>query len=392
MTTLTITAGVPPKDRLEQIGLWSLIGIVAAMQLSIAAAQILLTVAVFAWLFSHITRHERLEAPKFFWPLLAYAGLTLASAGFSLDPAVSFIDCKQLVLLMLVPLTYDLARGARANSVLSIILTIGAASAFVGIVQYAVLNFDGLGRRPQGTLSHWMTYSGTLMLVICAATARLLYGSSGRLWAAFVLPALVVALSLTLTRGAWVGVAVGVSLLFLSKDFRLLAVIPIVVVGAIVLAPDTLLERGKSIFDPKDLTSRDRIAMLQAGAAIVKDYPLMGVGPSQIERIYPRYRVPDAVKPTNPHLHNVPMQIAAERGLLALGAWIWFVITVFIGLFRLVRKARNKSLAAAALGAMAAMLAAGLTEYNFGDSEFLMLLLVIITLPFAANRDGGLPS
>ena len=33
-----------------------------------------------------------------------------------------------------------------------------------------------------------------------------------------------------------------------------------------------------------------------------------------------------------------------------------------------------------------------MTEYNFGDSEFLMLLLVIITLPFAANRDGGLPS
>ena len=43
-------------------------------------------------------------------------------------------------------------------------------------------------------------------------------------------------------------------------------------------------------------------------------------------------------------------------------------------------------------GGVAAMLAAGLTEYNFGDSEFLMLLLVIITLPFAANRDGGLPS
>ncbi len=154
------------------------------------------------------------------------------SAGFSLDPEVSFTDCKQLVLLMLVPITYDLARGARANSVLSIVLTIGAASAFVGIVQYAVLNFDGLGRRPQGTLSHWMTYSGTLMLVICAATARLLYGSSGRLWAAFVMPALLVALSLTLTRGAWVGVAVGVTLLLFSKDFRLLALIPIVVVGA----------------------------------------------------------------------------------------------------------------------------------------------------------------
>jgi O-antigen ligase len=392
MTTLTWTAGVPPRDRLEQIGLWSLVGIVAAMQLSIAAAQILLTIAVVAWLASHISRGERLEAPPFFWPLVAYAALTLISAGFSIDPEESFTDSKQLVLLLLVPLTYDLARGARANAVLSIVLTIGAASAFVGVVQYAVLNFDGLGRRPSGTLSHWMTYSGTLMLVICAATARLLYGTSGRLWAAFVMPALLVALSLTLTRGAWVGVAVGVAVLLLSKDFRLLAVIPVVAVMAIVLAPQAIIERGKSILDPTDLTARDRVAMLQAGVSMVKDYPLTGVGPDQIERVYPSYRVADAVKPTNPHLHNVPMQIAAERGLPALAVWIWFVIAVITGLFRLLRTSRNKSLAAAALGGVAAMLAAGLTEYNFGDSEFLMLLLVIITLPFAANRDGGLPT
>lgn len=392
MTTLSLTAGVPPRDRLEEIGLWSLIGIVAAMQLSIAAAQILLALAALTWLVSHVARGERLHAPAFFWPLLAYAGLTLLSAGFSGDPRVSFTDCKQLVLLMLVPLTYDLARGARANSVLSIVLTIGAASAFVGIVQYAVLNFDGLGRRPQGTLSHWMTYSGTLMLVICGATARLLYGQSGRLWAAFVLPALLVALSLTLTRGAWVGVAMGLAVLLLTKDFRLLALIPIVLVTGVLLAPPEMISRFNSIFDPKDLTSRDRIAMLEAGVAIVKDHPLTGVGPDQIERVYPRYRVPDAVKPTNPHLHNVPMQIAAERGLPALAAWLWFVASVFAGLWTLLRKARNKSLAAAALGGMVAMLAAGLTEYNFGDSEFLMLLLVMITLPFAANRDGGLPS
>ena len=357
MTTLTLTAGVPPRDRLEQIGLWSLVGIVAAMQLSIAAAQILLTIAVVSWLESHITRGERLAAPPFFWPLVAYAALTLVSAGFSIDPEESFTDSKQLVLFMLVPLTYDLARGARANSVLSVILTIGAASAFVGIVQYAVLNFDGLGRRPQGTLSHWMTYSGTLMLVICAAVARLLYGTSGRLWAAFVMPALLVALSLTLTRGAWVGVAVGVAALFLSKDFRLLALIPIVAVIGIVLAPQALTDRVYSIFDRNDLTNRDRVAMLQAGVSIVKDYPLTGVGPDQIERAYPSYRVAEAVKPTNPHLHNVPMQIAAERGLPALAAWVWFVISLAIGLLRLLRTSRHKSLAAAALGGVAAMLA-----------------------------------
>ena len=31
------------------------------------------------------------------------------------------------------------------------------------------------------------------------------------------------------------------------------------------------------------------------------------------------------------------------------------------------------------------MLAAGLFEYNFGDSEFLMLFLVLVTLPYARS-------
>ena len=37
------------------------------------------------------------------------------------------------------------------------------------------------------------------------------------------------------------------------------------------------------------------------------------------------------------------------------------------------------------------MLAAGLFEYNFGDSEFLMLFLVLVTLPYAAERAPATP-
>lgn len=133
------------------------------------------------------------------------------------------------------------------------------------------------------------------------------------------------------------------------------------------------------------------MAMLQAGVAMVADYPLTGVGPDQVKAIYPAYRVPWAVNPSNPHLHNVPMQIAAERGLPALAVWVGFVIVLLAGLWRLFRRRRHLALTTAALGAVVAMLAAGMFEYNFGDSEFLMLLLVIVTLPFAADRDGGLP-
>jgi O-antigen ligase len=391
MNTVSITTGTPARDRLELVGLGALILMVAAAQLSIAVAQIMLTVAGLCWFVSHVTRGQRVDAPNFFWPLLGYASLTLLAAGFSRDPAESLRDCKQLSLFLLVPIVYDFARGARARTVLTIVLTAGAASALVGIVQYSVLNFDNLERRVQGTLSHWMTYSGTLMLVICAAVARLLYDRRDRGWAAVVIPALIVSLLVTFTRTAMVGLAAGVAALFLLRDFRLLALLPLALAVALALSPADLTRRIYSITDLNDPTNRDRVAMLKAGTAIIKDHPLTGVGPDQIKHVYADYRVPTALMPITPHLHNVPMQIAAERGLPALALWVWFVVSLLRELVRHLNHTRYKVLVAMAIGTTVAMLTAGLFEYNFGDSEFLMLFLVLITLPFAADRDGGLP-
>jgi len=391
MTTLSITAGTAPRDRVEQIGLAGLIGVVAAAQLSIAVAQILLALVAVCWLIAHVSRRERLDAPAFFWPLVGYAALTLFSAGFSGDPAASFTDCKQLLLFLLVPVVYDFARGARARTVLTVVITIGAISAMVGLVQYGILHYDNAGRRPQGTLSHWMTFSGTLMLVICAAVARLLYDGRDRAWAAVVMPALIAGVMLSFTRSAMVGAAAGVGVLLLLRDLRLVAVLPIVTAAIIAMSPAELTNRIYSMFDLNDVTNRDRIAMLQAGAEIVKDHPLTGVGPEMVARVYADYRVANAVQEHNMHLHNVPTHIAAERGIPALGMWLWFVVSALKGLRLLLDRTRHRVLAASAIGAMAAMLTAGLFEYNFGDSEFLMLFLVLLTLPFAADRDGGLP-
>ena len=125
----------------------------------------------------------------------------------------------------------------------------------------------------------------------------------------------------------------------------------------------------------KDPTSRDRVAMLRDGRD-GEAHPLTGVGPKMVERVYAEYRDPAAVEPVNPHLHNVPVQIAAERGLPALAAWLWFIVG-WRSISRTLARRSHASLPAAALAAIAGMLAAGLFEYNFGDSEFLMLFLVL---------------
>ena len=96
---------------------------------------------------------------------------------------------------------------------MDVVISVGAASAAFGIIQYAVLHYDNLGQRPQGTLTHYMTYSGVLMLVVCAALARVVFGPRERqdVAGAGAAGAGRGALSLTLGRSAWVGTCAAVA-------------------------------------------------------------------------------------------------------------------------------------------------------------------------------------
>ncbi len=375
-----------PDHFLERAGLVAFCGVAAALQFSIAAAQILLAVAVVCWFALIITGRERFQAPRFFWALAAYGAATLVSAAFSPQPLVSLVDCKQLVLFLIVPLTCTFITRSRTQTLVMLVLTFAAASAIVGIVQYGILHYDNLGQRVQGTLGHYMTYSGLLMLVIGVALARVLFGRGERMWAALVMPALAVAVALTFTRSASVGACAAAAVLLTLKDFRLLAALPIALALFIAVAPSKVNARFASIFDLNNPTNRDRLAMLREGRHMIAAHPLVGVGPNMVERLYAEYRDPDAVEKVNPHLHNVPVQIAAERGLPALAIWLWFVALLTVDLSKLYREDSDRSLAAAGLSAVVAMLAAGMFEHTFGNSEFLMLFLIVVTTPFAAAR------
>ncbi len=149
------------------------------------------------------------------------------SAAFSADRVTSLIDCKQLVLFVLVPLTYRFGGGSRGSTAATVIVTCAAVSAAFGIFQYGIFHYDWLGQRPRGFMGHYMTFSGLLMIAIAMAVARLLFAASGRMWSALVMPALAIAVALTFTRSAEVGVCAAVAVLFALRDFRLVAALPV---------------------------------------------------------------------------------------------------------------------------------------------------------------------
>ena len=392
MSSPAVTVEPAPLPRFENAAVVSLCLFVGALQLSVAASGVLLTITLMLWVGVLVTNRERLEVPRIWWPLLVYATVTMVSVAASIDPRASLVDSKEVLLFLVVPVVYRLARGRSASTIAHIIISVGAVTAVYGIVQYAILEYDTLGQRPQGSMGHYMTYSGLLMLVIGLAAGRVLFGKTDRAWAALVLPALIVALTLTLTRNAMVGACAGIGLLLVLKDRRLLAAVPVVAAIFFALAPATVTDRVYSTFDLQDPTNRDRFAMGRAGVRMIRDHPLTGVGPDMVQVVYPEYRDAGGVNENNPHLHNVPLQIAAERGLPALAVWLWFVVVAVRELFLGLRRQESRALAAGGLAAMASMLAAGMFEYNFGDSEFLMLFLVMVTLPAAAVLRQGTPT
>jgi O-antigen ligase len=382
----------PRFERIELVAYVALALGLGLIQFHISA-EVFLDIAGLLWLYIAVREGRRPDVPRFFIPLMALAAWTLLSCAMSSDPATSFMRSRQLLLLLIVPGVLRLARGERAGRILDVIIAFGAIAALVGVIQYYVLGFDEINRRPRGLLDHYMTYSGLLMLIVCSAVARLLYRDREWIWPAIAVPALVVALALTQSRNAWVGAVLAATVLFAIRDRRLLLVLPLLAVVGALVAPESVRHRAMSVFDSHDTASQDRRAMLVAGVHMVKDHPVFGVGMNMVPRVYLQYRTADAVDSadatgpeTRSHLHNVPMQLAAERGLPALAFWLWFIVVAFRDLYRQTREGPARALAAAGLAALVAMIGAGLFEHNFGDSEFLILFLGVISLPFAAAR------
>lgn len=383
----------PPRtSRLEQIAFVALAAGLALIQVSIEA-EAFLWIAAVLWIIIAVKDGGRPEMPAFALPLAIYIGITLVSVAFSLDRVDSFHRSKQLLLFLVVPMTARLARGDRATAVLNAVVALASVAALAGVFEFAVLHWNNLGRRPEGFLGHYMTYAGLIMLVLGASLARLLFFAGQRVWPAIAVPALAAALAVTFARNAWIGVLVAVTMLFALRNLRLLLLVPLLAAIFFLAVPGPIKQRVYSIADTHDATTRDRIAMWTSGLHIIRDHPLLGIGMNMMPRVYPQYKTADAVDPadargvaTRSHLHNVPMQIAAERGLPALAIWIWFVVVALRDLVRQTRQGPARWIAAAGVAAITSMLAAGMFEYNFGDSEFLILFLGLITLPFAAAR------
>jgi O-antigen ligase len=367
----------------------ALAGVLLFSLISITLLESLLALAFLLWLVVLFRKEQKPEFPGFFWPLSAYAALSLIVSIFSVNPAVSFKDDRELLLFLTVPITMGAASSRRGLSwMMAALLASGLVSSLYSI-SYSFLRARP-GERIQGFMGHYMTQGGLLLLFLCAALSFLLFrrGKTRWLWGIALIPA-AAALALTLTRSAWVGLVVaGVFLISLYKPKGLILV-PVAIALFLVLSPQPMKRRALSIFSLHNYGNTLRIEYLQAGWRIIQKYPLHGTGPDTVDMVFqnPEYGLSEAGR-RNVHLHNNIVQIAAERGIPALLSWLCFLAWAFFSLIGFLRNRASPVFPYAAAGAasLLALFTAGLFEYNFADSEIIVLFLVLVSVPFAVSK------
>jgi Lipid A core - O-antigen ligase and related enzymes len=337
---------------------------------------------------------RRLLVPSFhilYFPLALYGLDSTISAFVAPRQIHSFGEGALWGKMLLFPTALILLRNVprSRHTVLRMVLVFGALASSMGLAQYVTGGgFRDLEHRITGPASHVMTLSGLLLPVALTYIVLWIYDARNlALIAGGVVTNL--ALLITFTRSAWLGWIVAIVVLLVLKWPKALAWAVPVAILAISFAPLPLFSRVISSFDTRQSSNLDRIRMAEAGLEIVKDYPVFGVGPANVKEAYPLYRKHDAPRFRIPHLHNNVIQLLAERGVLALVAYL---MLQWLFLRECIRAWGGPATKYAEIGVVVAvgLAAAGLFEFNFGDTEVFWVMLDLFAIVIAFIERPGL--
>ena len=338
---------------------------------------------------------ERRRRRLLLYPLAAYALCFVLSAAFSYDAATSLPELSQLYSALTLPLALLLVRGERqVRLVVDAVIAISVVLAVYGLAQFAFTDYGPLHQRIPGPFSHYMTFSGVLLLGLALIAGRVASSSGWRRqvnWIALTVVGM--ALVLTLTRSAWLGAFAVATAAFALQRRRVLvgyaAALVLAVISLAAVAPTlwpTYWQRATSMVDVRNPSNYDRLCMLWAGGQMIADRPLVGVGPAMVREWYPVYRHPTSVRARVKHLHNTFVHLAASRGIPSLLCYLWLMGAATALTLAAYRREGGRAgprgdLYLGVLFALLALNVAGLFEANWRDTEIQRWVLFLLALP-----------
>ncbi|HEX6622171.1 MAG TPA: O-antigen ligase family protein [Pyrinomonadaceae bacterium] len=272
----------------------------------------------------------------------------------------------------------------------------GTAAERLGLARWT----KGRDERARGFFGHYTTYAEALQLI--ASLALGMFVALGRKWSmkgvllGAALAGMCGALLLTVTRASWLGLLLSaLTIAAVGARRRTLLIVaaialPLAVAGLFVLQQ----KRRVGFLDAKDGSTAWRLMVYREALDLLVREPrhaAVGVGMDSIKRHYREWGLFDKGRQQWSHLHSTPLQLAVERGLLTLFAWLALVFLYARMLWRMARTGSGvdwltRGLALGALGGLVGFLTSGLVHYNWGDSEVIMIFYFVMGLALAAER------
>lgn len=323
---------------------------------------------------------RRLLLPALCW--MAVSVLAAVATTHLLDTSVELVNQATLLALFLV--VASTTHPADLRPVWWAAVLTGAAVAVIGMLQYHGLAFLDIPAsvQPSATFANRNLAAEYLICVVPVALWLFADARTQRavLSAGFSMSLMTTFLVYTRTRGAWLGIIGAVLtaavLLVLrpalrhqfAEDFKDLIWGPkrrwLLLFAALTLTLSALPPHGSllgggpakgdvtstlsSIIQvpdtatpQKDNNVWERLTLWRGTLRLIADHPVLGVGPGGWIRAYPPYDGGGTVTAGgyNRRPHNDYLWIAAESGLLGLGAYLWFLAAVLLQLFRLAQSA-----------------------------------------------------
>jgi len=413
---------------------------VLSLLLSVPATQAFLAAASVAYLIHLLRLRPAVNFPPVKLPLLLYCLATVNSMLWAEHPAVGGFAVRKLVLFLILLLSVNLVSSTRhLGALFRGLFLVAALAGLVATAQFVIQYHSVRHLHPDrvyyymtltrihGFMGHWMNFGGQQMLLFSALLAFLLLshgvipsaarnlvllrgrsrrkdqseiprcarndtvqqvGAKGLYW--LVMAVVATSLVLNFTRGVWLGCFLAALYILARWKPRTLWAIPVLLVLAYLAAPSLIRHRVSLAFHPReDPALAIRLEMWSAGLRMIQEHPWAGVGPGNIPLVYAQYLPPGTTPMVgyHDHLHDNFLQLAAERGLPCLVAWLWFMLALGWQILRIRRRLSSQRwVADAALAAWLAFFAEGFFEFNFGTSPVLMVFLFVMSTPFIAGR------
>ncbi|MED5580163.1 MAG: O-antigen ligase family protein [Nitrospinota bacterium] len=383
---------------------------------SISISQIFIFSGIISWFIS-FNREVKVTSLRFpcSLPIILFVVFTLSSAFTSKEPFESIISSRDIFQFLIFYFIINTINTQKEIPFLLNILLLSTSIVSLYVLTSTFLDPISLANRKSGFFSIYMTLGGFLVIVMSITITYLISNVSKgyRLWIFSALILMSVSILATLSRNAWVGLFISLILILLITRNRtlLIAFIGMLLV-LLLISPDSVMKRIKSIGNFQDPTMIERTIMWKSAFKMILSNPFLGFGPGLVKKNY--YKniyvdpnlptvigsdgikvnvLPDGVeiKKYRGHLHNNFLHLGVERGLPAMFSWLLLWVVFFFRATRNYLQKKESSLilslsAIAGIVSLSGFLSSGMFEYNFGDSEVSMLMFFALSLPFLCRN------